>query len=358
LLADPAQSWMIMSSITLAHIAALLNCSVPADGSRAISGIATLPEATPDDISFLGAETYLPQFATTKAAAVIVNRRVRIPEDNRKPLLIVDDADLAVAKVLELFAPPVPRPPIGVHPAARTAPDVRLGEDVAIGANVVIGAGTRIGRNTVIHPGVVISEDVTIGDDCEIHANVTIRERITIGNRVIIHSGSVVGTDGFGYRWDGTQHKKVPQIGTVIIEDDVEIGSCVCIDRAKFSSTRVGRGTKIDNLVQVAHNVQTGPHCIIVGQAGMAGSVTLGAGVVLGGQCAVRDHVTMGDGSMVAACSGVAEDVDPKTIVSGLPALPHRQTLREQAALRRLPDLVVQVRKLQEQLEELRKQSK
>ena len=349
-----------MPSITLAQLAALLNCPPPADsgGGRTITGIATLPEATTEDVSFLGAETYLPQFGTTKAATVIVNRRVRLPEDNNKPVLIVDDADLAVAKVLEIFAPPIPRPPVGVHPSARLAPDVRLGEDVAIGAYVVVGSGTKIGRNTILHPGVIISSDVAIGDDCEFHSNVTIRERITIGSRVIIHAGSVVGTDGFGYRWDGTRHCKIPQIGTVVIEDDVEIGSCVCIDRAKFSTTRIGRGTKIDNLVQVAHNVQTGPHCIITGQAGMAGSVNLGAGVVLGGQCAIRDHVTLGDGSMIAACSGVAEDVDPKTIVSGLPALPHRQTLREQAALRRLPDLVVQVRKLQEQIDELRKQAK
>jgi UDP-3-O-[3-hydroxymyristoyl] glucosamine N-acyltransferase len=179
---------------------------------------------------------------------------------------------------------------------------------------------------------------------------------VTLGNRVIIHAGSVLGTDGFGYRWDGKQHAKIPQIGTVIVEDDVEIGSCVCIDRAKFSATRIGRGSKIDNLVQIGHNVTVGPHCIIVGQAALAGSVTLGAGVVLGGQCAVRDHVTLADGAMVAACSGVAEDVDPKTIVSGLPALPHRQSLREQAALRRLPDLVVQVRKLQEEVDRLKRQ--
>jgi UDP-3-O-[3-hydroxymyristoyl] glucosamine N-acyltransferase len=148
---------------------------------------------------------------------------------------------------------------------------------------------------------------------------------------------------------------KIPQIGTIIVEDDVEIGSCVCVDRAKFSTTKIGRGTKIDNLVQIAHNVQVGAHCIIVGQAGLAGSVRLGNGVVLGGQCAIRDHITLGDAAMVAGCAGVAEDVDPKTIVSGLPALPHRQSLREQAALRRLPDLVVQVRKLQEELEQLKK---
>jgi len=171
---------------------------------------------------------------------------------------------------------------------------------------------------------------------------------------VVIHASSVLGTDGFGYRWDGQKHAKIPQIGTVIVEDDVEIGSCVCIDRAKFSSTRVGRGTKIDNLVQIGHNVQIGPHCIIVGQAGLAGSVRLGERVVLGGQTAVRDHITIGDGAMSAACSAIAEDVEPKTVVSGMPAFPHRQSLREQAALRRLPDLVVQVRKIQEEIAKLK----
>jgi UDP-3-O-[3-hydroxymyristoyl] glucosamine N-acyltransferase len=174
---------------------------------------------------------------------------------------------------------------------------------------------------------------------------------------VVIHAGSVLGTDGFGYRWDGTKHAKVPQIGTVVVEDDVEIGSCVCIDRAKFAATRIGRGTKIDNLVQIAHNVQVGPHCIIVGQVGVAGSARLGAGVVLGGQVAIRDHATIGDGAMVAATSGVHEDVPPKAFMSGTPALPHRQSLREQAAMRRLPDLVVQVRKLQEEVEALRRKA-
>jgi UDP-3-O-[3-hydroxymyristoyl] glucosamine N-acyltransferase len=201
---------------------------------------------------------------------------------------------------------------------------------------------------------VCIGDQVSMGDDCELFANVVVRERITIGNRVIIHAGSVLGTDGFGYRWDGTRHVKIPQIGTVIVEDDVEIGSCVCIDRAKFSATRIGRGSKIDNLVQIGHNVVIGPDCIIVGQAGLAGSVKLEANVILGGQTAVRDHVTIGAGAMAAACSAIADDVAPKSIVSGMPAFPHRQSLREQAALRRLPDLVVQVRKLEEQVRKLR----
>jgi UDP-3-O-[3-hydroxymyristoyl] glucosamine N-acyltransferase len=317
--------------------------------------IGTLREAREDELSFLGSEKYLDDFAQTRAAAVIVHKRVKLPTDHGKPVLLVDDADLAVAQLLERFAPPVPRPPVGTHHLAVVSPSASIGENARIGPGVFIGDDCRIGKNAVLHAGVYIGADVTLGDDCELFPHVVLRERVTIGHRVIIHAGSVVGSDGFGYRWDGSKHQKIRQIGTVIIEDDVEIGSCVCIDRAKFAATRIGRGTKIDNLVQIAHNVTVGAHCIITGQVGIAGSATLGSGVVLGGQCAVRDHVTMGDGSAVAACSGVAEDVDPKTIVSGLPALPHRQTLREQAALRRLPDLVVQIRKLQEEVEELKK---
>lgn len=345
-----------MKTIVLADIATLLDCPPPPQPGRPITGLATLDEAGPTELSFLGSEAYLKVLPKTHAAAVLVQKRLRLPPENTVPVLAVDDADLAVAKVLELFAPPVSHPPSGIDPTARIAPDVVLGENVAIGPYVVVGQRTRLGRNCRLHPGVVIGDDVAIGDDCEIFPNVVIRERVAIGHRVIIHAGSILGTDGFGYRWDGKQHAKVPQIGTVIIEDDVEIGSCVCIDRAKFSATRIGKGTKIDNLVQVAHNCVIGQHCLIVGQAGLAGSVTLGNGVILAGQSGVKDHITMGDGSILAASSGLLNDVPPRTMVSGLPALPHRQSLREQAALRRLPDLVVQVRKLQEEIEQLKKQ--
>jgi UDP-3-O-[3-hydroxymyristoyl] glucosamine N-acyltransferase len=345
-----------VKSTTLADIAALLDAAPPREPQRAITGIANLSEAGPDEISFLSSDQYLKQFAATKAAAVIVQKRVRLPENPATAVFVVEDADLAVAKVLEHFAPPVPHP-LGIDPAARVDASAQLAENVAIGAYAIVGARCRLGRNTILHPGVVLGDDVSIGDDCTLFPNVVIRERITIGHRVVIHASAVIGTDGFGYRWDGTRHAKIPQIGTVIIEDEVEIGSCVCIDRAKFAATRIGRGTKIDNLVQIGHNVQVGPHCIIVGQAGLAGSVTLGTGVVLGGQSAVRDHIRMGDGSMLAACSGVMEDVEPKQVVSGLPALPHRQSLREQAALRRLPDLVTQVRKLQEMVQTLQEKN-
>jgi UDP-3-O-[3-hydroxymyristoyl] glucosamine N-acyltransferase len=346
-----------MPTLTLSEIADILNTPAPAGASRPVTGVAMLPQAGETEISFLGSERYLPELTATRAAAVIVQKRIKLPPNHGKAVFLVDDADLAVAALLERFAPPVPRPPVGVHPTAFVAPSATIAEGSRIGINVVVGDNCVIGRNCTLHAGVIVGAEVTLGNDCELFPNVVLRERIRIGHRVIVHAGSVIGSDGFGYRWDGAGHKKIPQIGSVIIEDDVEIGSCVCVDRAKFSSTVIGRGTKIDNLVQVAHNVTIGPHCIIVGQAGLAGSVTLGTGVLLGGQSAVRDHVTMGDRSAVAACSGVAEDVDPKTIVSGLPALPHRQTLREQAAIRRLPDLVVQVRKLHEELEKLKKQS-
>jgi UDP-3-O-[3-hydroxymyristoyl] glucosamine N-acyltransferase len=344
---------------TLSEIATLLNVPAPAGAAGAIdiTGVAMLADAGPSELSFLGSDRYLKQFATTRAAAVLVQRRVKLlpVADARRPVLIVDDADLAVANVLELFAPPVPRPPAGVDPAARVAPSAVLGAGVAIGPNVFVGERARVGGRTVLHPGIYVGDDTVIGTDCELFPNVVVRERCTLGDRVVIHAGSVLGSDGFGYRWDGQRHVKIPQIGTVVVGDDVEIGSCVCIDRAKFAATMIGRGTKIDNLVQVGHNARIGPHCVIIGQAGIAGSVTLGTGVVLAGQSAVKDHVTMGDGSTLGACAGVMDDVPAGQMVSGLPAIPHRQMLREWAAMRRLPDLAVQVRKLQEELEELKK---
>ena len=341
---------------TLADIAQVLNCPVPTGAElQSITGLAILGEAGPEHLTFVGSDKYAPQLLTTKAAAAIVQKRIKVAPEWESRCLWVDDADLAVSTVLKLFAPPIPRPPAGVDPTARIDSSALLGEGSIVGPFVIIGARARIGAGAVLHAGVFIGDDVTLGENCELFPHVVVRERVTIGNRVVIHAGSVLGSDGFGYRWDGKQHQKVPQIGTIIIEDDVEIGSCVCIDRAKFSTTRVGRGTKIDNLVQIAHNVLIGPHCIIAGQAAMAGSCTLGAGVVLGGQAAIRDHVKMGDGSMAAGCSGVAEDVEPKTVVSGTPALPHRQSLREQGALRHLPEMRAEIRKLQEELAELQK---
>jgi UDP-3-O-[3-hydroxymyristoyl] glucosamine N-acyltransferase len=369
--------WRTDRMPTLQQIADLLGLPAPRGaGDRTINGIAALEDAAPDELTILKSPAFLKDFAHTRAAAVIVEKTIDLASMNRARQndvrssdknkaktdptapqppahFFVDDAELALAKVMNAMAPPVPHPPPGIDPSARVAPDVQIGPDCAIGPFVHIGAGTRLGRHCLLHAGVVVGQNVLIGDDCVLFPNVVIRERVLLGNRVTIHAGSMIGSDGFGYRWDGKQHVKVPQIGTVHIEDDVEIGSCVCVDRAKFGVTRVGRGSKIDNLVQVAHNVTIGPNCIIVGQVGMAGSTKLGAGVVLGGQSALRDHIALGDGAMVAACAAVADDVDAGMTVSGVPALPHRQTLREQAALRRLPNLLVQVRDLEEKVREL-----
>jgi UDP-3-O-[3-hydroxymyristoyl] glucosamine N-acyltransferase len=339
--------------IALREIAAMLGCAPP-PGDLRITGVAALTEAGPSDISFLGSEAFLKEFNATAAGAVLVHKKIHLTETPRAIVLTVSDADLAMAKVLEAFAPERERPAPGTDARAVVDPAAKIGPDVSIGAFCVIGAGAQIGKGSVIHPLVYIGKDVVIGEDCEIFPNVTIRERIRIGSRVAINAGSVLGTDGFGYRWDGTKQAKIPQIGNVVIGDDVEIGSCVCIDRAKFSVTQIGRGTKIDNLVQIGHNVVIGEHCVIAGQAGLAGSAVLGTKVSLGGQVALRDHIRIGDGAMVAACAAVANDVEANEIVSGMPALPHRQSLRENAAQRRLPDLVVTIRKLKEEVEDLK----
>lgn len=341
---------------TIADIAGVLNVPVPpGSGSRPITGVAMLDEAGETELSYLGSERLVSQFTSTAAAVVVVQRRVKLPADCAKPVLLVDDADLAVAKVLELFAPPIPRPAVGVDAAARVAGSAVIGEGAAIAPFVFVGENAKVGARTVLHSGVHIGADTVVGEDCELFPNVVVRERCSLGNRVVIHAGSIVGSDGFGYRWDGTKHVKIPQIGRVEIEDDVEIGSCVCVDRAKFAATRIGRGSKIDNLVQIAHNCVLGPHVIMAGQSGIAGSAVLGSNVMLGGQCAVRDHVHMADGSMLGPCSGAMDDVEPRQVVTGLPAIPHRQFLREQAAMRHLPELRSEMRRLQEQVEELKK---
>lgn len=341
---------MAKTTTPLAKIAEMIGATAAGLPAVEVDGVSSLPEAGPTQISFCSDAKYARQLSGTRAAAVIVPRKLKVPEGVSVPLLVAEDADLAVNALLAHFAPPVPRPAAGVDALARVAGTAQVGPECRVGPFVTVGERVVLGARCVLHPGVHVGDDTALGDDCELHANVVVRERCTLGKRVVIHANSTIGTDGFGYRWDGRRHAKVPQIGSVTIGDDVEIGSNSCVDRAKFATTSIGPGTKIDNLVQVGHNVKVGAHCVIVGQVGLAGSVTLGDGVVLGGQSAIRDHISLGDGAMVAACSGVAEDVEARQVVSGLPALPHRQSLREQAALRRLPELVQQMRKLQDEI--------
>ncbi|HEX8342240.1 MAG TPA: UDP-3-O-(3-hydroxymyristoyl)glucosamine N-acyltransferase [Tepidisphaeraceae bacterium] len=340
----------------LQTIADALNVPCPAHGNRDLRGANSLRDAGANELSVLSADKFARDYASTNAGAVIAGRKLKFAPRPDVPTLMVDDPELALVTALELLAPPIPHPPVGVHATAVVSPSAVLETGVAVGPHVVIGAGSRVGRNTRLHAGVVIGDHVSVGGDCTFFPHVVLRERVTVGDRVILHANCVIGTDGFGYRWDGARHAKIPQIGTVVIEDDVEIGSGSCIDRAKFFETRVGRGTKIDNLVQLGHNVRVGQHAIICGQVGVAGSVTIGNGVVLGGAAVVNNHVTIGDAVMAAGNSAIADDIAPNTTVSGIPALPHRQTLREQGSLRRLPEMLTTLRKLQEEVEALKAQ--
>ena len=329
-----------MPSLTLAEIADLLQCPSPSDSHRSVTGVAMLADATSEQISFIGSEKYLAQFASTQAGAVIVQKRVKLPPGHGRAVFLVDDADLAVGKLLERFAPPIPRPPVGKHPSAVVSPSASIGDGTRIGPTVVIGDDCRIGNNCVFHPGVVIGSNVDIGNDCEFFPNVVVRERVTIGSRVVIHANAAIGADGFGYRWNGSAHQKIPHIGTVIIEDDVEIGSCVCIDRAKFSFTKIGRGTKMDNLVQVAHNVQTGEHCLLISQVGISGSTKLGSYVVIAGQAGLAGHLKIGNQVTIGAAAGVMTDIPDGAKVLGAPAQPDREFKRQIIAIQRLPDLI------------------
>ncbi|MGC4031079.1 MAG: UDP-3-O-(3-hydroxymyristoyl)glucosamine N-acyltransferase [Tepidisphaeraceae bacterium] len=339
---------------TLQQLADLLGVPCNSSGDRALHTVSSLADATSTDLAVLTSDKYVRDYKRTHAGAVLASRKVKFHVRPEVPVLTVDDAELALVKVLGVMAPAVPHPPAGVHKSAVIAESATVGGNAAIAPNVVIGERVTIGDNVRLHPGVVIGDDCVLGNDCTLFPNVVLREHITLGNRVMIHAGAVIGTDGFGYKWDGTKHAKVPQIGVVVIEDDVEIGSNTCIDRAKFNETRIGAGSKIDNLVQVGHNVRLGRHVILCGQVGIAGTATLGNGVVLGGASVVRDHVHIGDGVMAAGHSVIADDVEAKMIISGMPALPHRQNLREQGAIRRLPEILNEARKIQEIIQKLK----
>jgi UDP-3-O-[3-hydroxymyristoyl] glucosamine N-acyltransferase len=254
---------------------------------------------------------------------------------------------------MSALAPPLPAPPVGVHPSASVAESASLGAGVAIGPNVVIEAGARVGAHTILHAGVSIGQDSSIGDDGRLWNNVVVREGCHIGDRVVIQPNAVIGADGFGYYHHEGRHRHIPHTGRVIIGDDVEIGACSCVDRSKTGDTVIGSGTKIDNLVQVAHNVVIGENCLLCAQVGVAGSAVLGQYVVLGGHVGIRDNIVLHDGVMVGACSCVPQDVPAGTKVTGIPAVESRQFLREHATMRKLPALISQVRELAERVKSL-----
>lgn len=335
---------------TLKELAKLIQGEVVGDDSTIISGVCGIKEAREGDLTFLVNPKYAQYLDKTKASAIITSKEIK---SSTKPLIRTSDPSLAFAKVISLFMPQQTMHPQGVHKDAQISKSAKLGKDVAIGPYTVIQDDVSIGDRTIIYPGSFIGHDTKIGSDSLIYPNVSIREKILIGNRVIIHSGTVIGSDGFGFATITGIHHKIPQIGTVLIEDDVEIGANVTVDRARFDKTIIGKGTKIDNLVQIAHNVIIGENSIIVAQAGISGSTTIGKSVTLAGQAGLVGHISIGDNAIVAAQAGVTKSVPADTLVSGYPARPHETAKKVNACLQNLPKLFATVRALKKKIEEL-----
>ena len=335
---------------TLAEIAGLIDGEVVGDKDLVVTGFNGLQEAREGDLTFLANPKYLPLFKKTKASAVITSRD---SEALGKSIIRTDNPSLAFSHLMAALAGQEDRLFKGIHESAFIAKDAVVGANVAIGPFVVIEHKAAIGENSVIYPGSYIGRGASIGHHCLIYPNVTIREKVVIGNHVIIHSGTVIGSDGFGFVQVEGVHKKIPQVGTVVIEDDVEIGANVAIDRARFGRTVVGRGTKIDNLVHVAHNVVMGEHCIIVAQAGISGSVTIGRGAVLAGQSGIIGHLTIGEGAIVSAQSGVTKSVPARGHVIGFPAATHITMKRIYGHLLKLPEHIKTIKRLEQRIDEL-----
>ncbi len=332
-----------MSVVTAGEIADFVGGKFEGDRSMPIAGAGTLREAREDQLSFLANPRYATQLDTTKAGAILVAN----DQEGSSPRYIrVRNPYFAMANVVARWfaARPVPE---GISPLASVAKSAQLGANVAIGAFAVIGENSILGSNVKIFPGVSIESESTIGDDTIIYANVSIYYGTRIGARCIIHSGAVIGADGYGFATEGGKHHKIPQIGNVRIGDDVEIGAGCCIDRGSLGDTVIGDGTKLDNLVQVGHNVKIGRHCLIVSQVAIAGSAELGDYVVVAGQCGIGGHLSIGDYAQVAAKASVFDDVPPKMKVMGTPAIPFRDFARREVLLKRLPELVRRVEALE-----------
>ena len=339
----------------LPGLAAHLDIVLPEAGSALstpalkILGVNTLELAAATDLCFAEQSGQADQVAASGAGAVLVSEQFPVIAG---PLLIrLPEPRKSFFSIAECFVPAAAAP--GVHTSAQVDATARLESDVAIGACSVVDADVHIGARCVIGPGCWLGPGVRLGDDCLLEANVMLHAGSRIGARCVIHSGVVIGSDGFGFHWDGQRHRKIPQLGRVVIEDDVDIGCNCCVDRATLGETRIRRGARIDNLVQVAHNTDIGEHAILISQSGIAGSSTVGTGAVISGQVAVSDHVKVGAGARVGGQSGVVKDVPAGAAVFGTPARPVKDTLRELAALSQLPELLKQVKRQQREIDAL-----
>ncbi len=336
--------------MNLQTLAEQLGCTLEGDGTIEISRVAAIEDAGPGELTFFANPKYAAELRATRASAVIIgNGAERAP----CAMLRTSEPYVTFAQAVRLFANDV-RPAPGIHPHAYVADSAVVAHDASIGPLVVIGERARIGARTIVHPNVTIGPDVEVGEDCVLHAGVSLRERVQIGNRVVVQDGVVIGSDGFGFarRADGS-HMKIPQVGGVVVEDDVEIGANSAIDRPAVGETRIGAGSKIDNLVQVAHGVTIGRRVLLAAQVGIAGSTVVEEDVTLAGQVGVSGHVTIGKGTVATAQTGIPNSVEPGSFISGYPAIPNREWLKASAVFRKLPALRKQIAELQRRLTEL-----
>jgi UDP-3-O-[3-hydroxymyristoyl] glucosamine N-acyltransferase len=339
----------------LKEIAQLVDGEIIGNENTVITGVCGIKEAMEGDLTFVANPRYFSLMNHTKASAIITSKDVKKAP---KPIIRTENPSIAFAKMVSLLAPNEVKKPKGIHPTAVIGEKVRLGRGVAIQAYVVIEDNAEIKENTILYAGAYVGHHAKIGKDCIVYPYVIIRERVAIGNRVIIHGGTVIGSDGFGFSTVKGVHQRIPQIGSVVIEDDVEIGANVTIDRARFDKTVIKKGTKIDNLVQIAHNVIIGEHSIIVAQSGISGSTTIGNNVTLAGQSGVIGHISIGDNAVVAAQAGVTKSVASNACVSGYPAKPHTLAKRINACVQNLPDLYKKIKVLEEEIEKLKSEEK
>jgi len=340
---------------TLKEVASIIDGEIVGDENIVVTGICGIKEAKEGDLTFIANSRYLPLMGHTKASAIITSRDVKVAQ---KTIIRTENPSLAFAKMVSLLAPNEVRRPKGIHPTVIIGDKVKIGKNAAIDPYVVLEDNVEIKDNTILYAGVYIGHHTKIGKDCIIYPYVIIRERVAIGDRVVIHGGTVIGSDGFGFSTVQGVHHRIPQIGTVIIEDDVEIGANVTIDRARFDKTIIRKGTKIDNLVQIAHNVSIGENSIIVAQSGISGSANIGKNVTIAGQSGVIGHVTIGDNVVVAAQSGVTKSIPSNTCVSGYPAKPHVLAKKIHAFTQNLPELFKKVKQLEEEIEKLKSATK
>ncbi|MBI1827633.1 MAG: UDP-3-O-(3-hydroxymyristoyl)glucosamine N-acyltransferase [Planctomycetes bacterium] len=320
------------------------------DNGVKITGVADVSEATPTDATWVSRSEYESKLKESRAGIVLVPKGFG---DTAMPAILCENIERAISSLLGAFAKPSIKPPAGIHPTAVVHPSAAIGSNTCIGPHVVIDEDVIVGASCVIHSGVFIGRNTSVGDDCFIWPNVVIRDGCQIGSRVIIHPNSVIGSDGFGFYYDGGRHHRFPHTGGVRLEDEVEIGACTCVDRSKFGWTIVGRGTKIDNFCQIAHNVRIGRNCAIAAMSGICGSVHVGDGYIAGGRTSVLDNSIVGNGVRVAAVTTITKDIEDGATVFGFPAQDIRRERRERAAARKVPELLDEVQELRERLERL-----